>query len=293
MNFANLPEKQQLEEKKATRFPTSQESASSFSAEHLQPRSQPKSLEALLRCSELPAATPSPVWAGPLESTHLARGPQLHPLKPPSLGKWKGRVGGWGFSCECPLGGGGKTRTHPGARRGAGRRGAGRRGARPCPAPRGRPSPAPPACVSSRPPLPRAPRPRPLGRTRAASRRAGTGGGSRRPAPNLSDLGRRPGAAGAAGAAGARTAPLLRGPGPSCARRPRRAGRGRGDERRPRGCAPGWGGTRGRATGNWRSGEVGAAGRLPAPSGSAPRPLSLCHGRVRRVEAPQISAEEG
>lgn len=98
-----------------------------------------------------------------------------------------------------------------------------RRAPLPCPAPRVSLCPARQACVSSRPPLPGAARPRPLQRTRAASRRAGRGGGRGRPAPNLSDSGTRPGAA---GAAGSRTAPLLRGPGPRCASRPRGAGRG-------------------------------------------------------------------
>lgn len=159
----------------------------------------------------------------------------------------------------------------------------------PLPRPSRAPQPCARACVSPRRPLPRALRLRLLRRTRAASLRAARGGGHGRRAPNLSDPRSRPGAA---GAAGERSAPLSRGSGPSCATRPDQAGRGRGDERRPRGSAPGWGGTRGSAIENWRSGEVGAASRPPAPSRSAPRPHGLCDGRIQRVEASEISAEE-
>lgn len=112
---------------------------------------------------------------------------------------------------------------------------AGVRGVRPCPALAGA-QPCARACVSPRRPLPRALRLRLLRRTRAASLRAARGGGHGRRAPNLSDPRSRPGAA---GAAGERSAPLSRGSGPSCASRPYQAGRGRGDERRPRGSAPG------------------------------------------------------
>lgn len=147
-----------------------------------------------------PAATPRPGRAGPFESTHLVRRPRLHPLPSLRPGRWQGCAGDGGISVSA-------SQAEPGARGStAGTWAPGREcGARPCPAPRGRRSPAQRACVCSCRPLLRAPRLRPLRRTRAASRRAGRGGGPRRPAPNLSDPGSRPGAA---GAAGARTAPL-------------------------------------------------------------------------------------
>lgn len=75
----------------------------------------------------------------------------------------------------------------------------------------------------------------------AHARGLAQGGEGRRPRasdlePVRPDPGSRPGVV---GAAGARTAPLPRSPGPSCACRPRRADRGRGDERRHRGGSPG------------------------------------------------------
>lgn len=137
------------------------------------------------------------------------------------LGRRQGCAGHAGIPVSAP-------RAETGARGSAAGTGAtgGGCGARPCPAPPGRRSPAQRACVCSCRPLLRAPGLRPLRRTRAASRRAGRGGGPRRPAPNLSDPGSRPGAA---GAAGARTAPLPARPRPELCESapPSRPGAGR------------------------------------------------------------------
>lgn len=255
------------------------------SAEPPQPRSDPRFSRGPPGVERAPDHDAQP-WAGPFESPHWARGPRFRLSH--DKGACQGRTGDGGFVRECP------------SRRGApaaGRRGAGGRRTAPAPPLAGAPAPRRGLRVPTSTP-PSRPRPRSLRRTRAASLRAAGGGGRGRGrgrgAPNLSDPQSRPGAA---GAAGERSAPLSRGFGPSCATRTHRACRGRGDERRPRGGAPGWGGARGGAIENWRSGEVGAAGRpaaCPEPSRTAPRPArGLCDGRIRRVEAPEIPAEEG
>lgn len=168
----------------------------------------------------------------PFDSTHLVRGPRFHLSY--NEGKWKGRAGDPGLRGWVYLG---QKQARGAQQPGLGQENEGPGNALlPAQSPSRAPQPCAAACVSLRRPLLRAPRPRSLRRTRAASRRARRGGGRGRPAPNLSDPRSRPGAA---GAARERSVPLPRGSGPSCASRPYRAGWGRGDERRPRGSAPG------------------------------------------------------